>query len=42
VDSPVTVLASDRAEGEVEVRWPNGAVRRVPVAAGVAEITLNP
>lgn len=42
VDSPVTVLASDRAEGEVEVRWPNGAVRRVPIAVGVPEITLSP
>ena len=42
VDSPVTVLASDRAAGEVEVRWPGGAVQRVPVAAGVAEITLTP
>jgi hypothetical protein len=42
VDSPVTVLASDRAVGEVEVRWPGGAVRRVPVAAGIAEITLTP
>jgi hypothetical protein len=42
VDSPVTVLASDRAEGEVEVRWPDGAVRRVPIAAGVPEITLSP
>ncbi|MEY4692621.1 MAG: hypothetical protein RIT19_2946 [Verrucomicrobiota bacterium] len=42
VDSPVTVLASDRGAGEVEVRWPGGAVRRVPVAAGVAEITLTP
>ena len=41
VDSPVTVLASDRAAGEVEVRWPGGAVQRVPVAAGVAEITLT-
>ena len=42
VDSPVTILASDRAAGEVEVRWPGGAVRRVPVAAGVADITLTP
>ena len=42
VDSPVTVLASDRAAGEVEVRWPGGAVRRVPVPAGVGEITLSP
>jgi hypothetical protein len=42
VDSPVTVLASDRAAGEVEVRWPGGAVQRVPLAAGVAEITLTP
>jgi hypothetical protein len=42
VDSPVTILASDRAAGEVEVRWPSGAVRRVPVAAGVADITLTP
>ena len=42
VDSPVTVLASDRAAGEVEVRWPGGGVRRVPVAAGLAEITLSP
>jgi hypothetical protein len=42
VDSPVTILASDRVAGEVEVRWPGGVVRRVPVAAGVAEITLTP
>ncbi len=42
VDSPVTVLASDRAAGEVEVRWPGGAVQRVPVAAGVSEISLSP
>ncbi|MCX6870463.1 MAG: ASPIC/UnbV domain-containing protein, partial [Verrucomicrobia bacterium] len=42
VDSPVTVLASDRAGGEVEVRWPDGSVRLVPVAAGVSEITLSP
>lgn len=42
VDSPVTVLASDRVAGEVEVRWPGGGVRRVSVAAGTAEITLTP
>jgi hypothetical protein len=41
VDSPVTVLASDRAAGEVEVRWPGGTVRRVPVAAGTVEITVT-
>jgi len=40
VDSPVTVLASGRAAGEVEVRWPGSPVRRVPVAAGLAEITV--
>jgi hypothetical protein len=33
---------AEGAAGEVEVRWPSGAVRRVPVAAGVADITLTP
>jgi hypothetical protein len=41
VDSPVTVLGTGRAAGEVEVRWPDGTTRRRAVAAGVAEVTLR-
>lgn len=41
-DSPVTVMTPlDGAGGELEVRWPGGAVTRTPVAAGAKEVTVK-
>jgi hypothetical protein len=41
-DSPVTVMTPlDGAGGELEVRWPGGAVTRTPVAAGAKEVIVK-
>ena len=41
-DSPVTVMTRlDEAGGELEVRWPGGAVTRMPVAVGAKEVTVK-
>ena len=40
VDSPLTVLGTAGAAGELEVRWPGGATRRHPVQAGARNIRV--
>ena len=41
VDSPVTVLGTARAAGELEVRWPGHAPVRHPVKAGAARVLVG-
>ena len=41
VDSPVLVLATGGTAGELEVRWPGGAVKRHPIPAGTRAVAVS-
>jgi len=41
VDSPVAVLGTAKAAGELEVRWPGHAPVRHPVKAGAGKVVVG-